>query len=591
MTAVVLLGQGGAGVARALSDALDGARLHGLAGRIEGADVAFEDTARHLRGLFMAGEAIVGVCAAGILIRALAPVLGGKAGEPPVVAVAEDGSVVVPLLGGHRGGNRLAGDIGALLGVAAAVTTAGDLRFRVALDDPPAGWRLANGVDAKPFMAALLAGAGVRLTGDAPWLAGSGLPFDDDGALEIVVTHEATEGGPERLVYHPAVLALGVGCERDAEPGELAALVADTMADAGLAPEAVAGVFSIDLKSDELAVLVLAADLAVPARFFDAAALDAETPRLANPSDVVFAEVGCHGVAEGAALAAAGAGGTLIAGKRKSKRATCAVALAAAPIDAAASGRGRGSLAVIGTGPGGAHWRAPEADARVRAATDLVGYGLYLDLLGDAARHKKRHEFALGEEEARVRHALDLAAMGRDVALVSSGDPGIYAMASLVFELLDRGGRPDWARVDISVTPGISALQACAARAGAPLGHDFCTISLSDLLTPWPVIEGRIEAAGQGDFVIAFYNPVSKRRTTQLARARRILLRHRPADTPVVLGRNLGRETEQLRIVTLDALAPAEVDMLTVVIVGSSETRLTPGGRVYTPRGYGDKVP
>ena len=211
-----------------------------------------------------------------------------------------------------------------------------------------------------------------------------------------------------------------------------------------------------------------------------------------------------------------------------------------------------------------------------------------------------------------MRHALNLAAQGKTVALVSSGDPGIYAMATLVFELLETGRSRNtvnsnetatfvsgedssarWQRIHVEVTPGISALQAASSRIGAPLGHDFCTISLSDLLTPWLTIERRIRAAAEGDFVIAFYNPVSQRRTTQLVQAKEILLKHRPAETPVVLAWNLGRKGEQVKVVSLAKLDPTQIDMLTVVLVGSCQTRRLqlPNGdfRVYTPRGYDQK--
>ena len=160
---------------------------------------------------------------------------------------------------------------------------------------------------------------------------------------------------------------------------------------------------------------------------------------------------------------------------------------------------------------------------------------------GRAAGGQERHECALGEEEKRAAYALDLAAEGKSVVLVSSGDIGIYAMATLVYELLDKAGRKDWERLHVWVTPGISALQACAARIGAPLGHDFCTISLSDLLTPWEAIQQRVKAAAEGDFVIAFYNPRSLRRRDQLPRAMAILADARPADTPVMVAGDLGR--------------------------------------------------
>jgi cobalt-precorrin 5A hydrolase/precorrin-3B C17-methyltransferase len=223
-----------------------------------------------------------------------------------------------------------------------------------------------------------------------------------------------------------------------------------------------------------------------------------------------------------------------------------------------------------------------------------VGYRLYLDLAGRSRPGQTCHDFDLGEEEARVRRALDLAADGRDVALVSSGDPGIYAMASLVFELLDRGEVEAWRRVEIEVVPGISALQVTAARIGAPLGHDFCAISLSDLLTPWETIERRVRAAAEGDFVIAFYNPASKRRRWQLEKAVEILLAHRPAHTPVVLGKNLGREGESVSSLRLGDLSVDQVDMLTLVLVGSSQTRSVARRHgapwVYTPRGYAGKA-
>ena len=591
---ILALTREGHALARRIADALPDAEVHGLKGRAEDAEVTFEKTAEHLRALFQARRPIAGVCAAGVLIRALAPVIEDKRGEPPVIALAEDGSAVVPLLGGHRGANELAQRIAEVLGISPAITTAGELRFGLALDDPPPGWRLGNPQHHKAFAAALLAGAKLRLHGPAPWLAGSRLPLAEEGELVIRVTENAATGSETELVYHPALLCLGLGCERGASPEELVDLARRTLAEAGLAEQAVAAVVSLDLKMDEPAVHAVAAALGVPARFFPAARLEEETSRLANPSEPVFREVGCHGVAEGAALAAAGPEGELLLPKRKSRRATCAIARAPLPLDAGRIGTGRGRLSVVGLGPGDAAWRAPEAEAAIRAASDLVGYELYLDLLGPLARGKARHAYGLGEEEVRVRAALDLAAQGREVALVCSGDPGIYAMAALVFELIERESRPVWRRAEIVVVPGISALQAAAARIGAPLGHDFCAISLSDLLTPWPVIERRLAAAAEGDFVVALYNPVSKRRRRQLTQAVEILRRRRTGETPVVLARNLGRPGEEVTVIRLDELTPGKVDMLTLVLVGSSETRRIERGDggcwVYTPRGYAAKA-
>jgi cobalt-precorrin 5A hydrolase/precorrin-3B C17-methyltransferase len=556
--------------------------------------VSFSDTGAHLRALFAARTPIVGVCAAGILIRALAPVLGDKHAEPPVLAVAVDGSSVVPLLGGHHGANALARDIGKDLGVAPALTTAGELALGVALDDPPAGWKVGNPAAAKSVTAALLAEEPVGLeidAGEAGWL--SGISFVPEATPRIRVTDRAMAADDHELVLHPPVLALGVGCERNAPAEELIALVDGVLAQEALSPKAIACVASIDLKADEAAVHALAAHLGVPARFFAPAELEAEAPRLANPSAVVFAETGCHGVSEGAALAAAGADAALIVPKVKGARTTMALARSPRAIDAAAKGRARGRLFVVGIGPGTPDWRSPQSSAAIEASGDLVGYGLYLDLLGRAAEGKQRHESALGAEEARAARALDLAAEGRTVSLVCSGDPGIYALATLVFELLDRRKRADWNRVEITVVPGISAFQAAAARAGAPVNHDFCTISLSDLLTPWEDIEKRLKAAAAADFVVCFYNPVSQRRRDQLPRARDILLTGRGPDTPVILARQLGRPGETVEVIRLADLDADRVDMLTMVVVGSSETRTFAAGTntwTYTPRGYGKKM-
>lgn len=593
MIALVALSPAGAALGRRLQKALPGAEVHGLAARVGDADVRFERTADHLRALFIAGRPIVGLCAAAVLIRAVAPLLGDKHAEPPVIAVGEDGSVVVPLLGGHHGAHALARTIAAELGAAAAITTAGDLRFGVALDDPPEGWTLANPGDYKGFAADLLAGATVRVEGEADWLRATRLPFADDARHVIAITDRADPGSPTRLVYHPRRLAVGVGAERGASVEEVTGLVRRTLAEAGLAETAVAALVSIDVKADEPAVHAAARALGVPVRFFDAATLQGEAPRLATPSETVFRQVGCLGVAEGAALAAVGPQGELVVAKVKTAGATCAVARAPAPLDAGTIGKARGRLAIIGVGPGQAAWRTPEATDWLTRSDDVVGYRLYNDLIGDLPLRAIRHDFAMRQEEARVSKALDLAAEGRTVSLVCSGDPGIYAVATLAFELLDKAAKPEWARIEVVVVPGLSAFQAAAARIGAPMSHDLCLISLSDLLTPWDTIRRRVEAAAEAGFLIALYNPVSKRRRHQLEDSVAILLKHRPPSTPVVLARQVGRAEEDLRVIQLGQLTSDDADMLTLILIGNAETRVMarPGGGhwVYTPRGYAAK--
>jgi len=255
-------------------------------------------------------------------------------------------------------------------------------------------------------------------------------------------------------------------------------------------------------------------------------------------------------------------------------------------------------LFVIGMGPGDLDLVAPKALAALNASSDMVAYGYYLDLLGDICKGKTHHDLPLGEEIARARLALDLASTGKTTALISSGDIGIYAMATLVFELLDqqlqgKESHPEWLDVEIEVVPGISAMQAGASRVGAMLGHDFCTNSLSDLLTPWETIDKRIQAAGVGDFVVSFYNPVSRKRDWQLNHARDVLLQYRPASTPVMIGRQLTRPDEDITFTTLGQLDAKDVDMFTMVSVGNSESRHIKNGDknwIYTPRGYSKKL-
>ncbi|RME14909.1 MAG: precorrin-3B C(17)-methyltransferase [Alphaproteobacteria bacterium] len=598
---VIALNRAGEATAWRVAEILE-AKVHGREGRVERADAFFANALDHVRTLFAAGVPVIGVCASGILIRAVAPLLADKTTEPPVLSVSDDGAVVIPLLGGHRGANRLAARIAEGLGATAAVTTAGDIALGVALDEPPAGWVLANPENAKAAMSALLGGAAARVVGDeapqATWLA----PLEttaagDAPAIDLICTTERRTVTSPHLLYHPQRFTLGVGCARNCPPQELIDLVERMLQEAGVAPGAIRCIATLDLKADEPAMHALARHLGRPLRLFTAEELERETARSVTPSPVVFAEVGTHGVAENAALAAAGPEAALAHPKQKTAMATAALAQAPGPI-AELRGRARGRVSIVGIGPGQASWRTPEASRMIQEADELVGYGLYLDLLGPLAAGKPRQEFALGEEEARCRYALERAGEGRRVALVSSGDAGIYAMGALVFELVDRsadaGGVSDAARrVEIVSAPGISALQAAAARAGAPLGHDFCAISLSDLLTPREDILRRLRAAAEGDFVIAFYNPVSKRRRTLLAEARDILLAHRPAETPVLLASNLGREGETIRYRMLGELDVDDVDMLTVVLVGSSNSRLVQrgeGARMYTPRGYGRKI-
>ncbi|MGI5284601.1 precorrin-3B C(17)-methyltransferase [Nonomuraea polychroma] len=245
-----------------------------------------------------------------------------------------------------------------------------------------------------------------------------------------------------------------------------------------------------------------------------------------------------------------------------------------------AAAESRGEVVVVGLGPAGRPWLTPEAQEALAAATDLVGYGPYVDRVAPNPR-QHRHRTDNRVEAERARHALELARDGARVAVVSSGDPGVFAMASAVLE-----AAADFPDVPVRVVPGLTAAQAVASRVGAPLGHDYCVLSLSDLLKPWEVVAGRLTAAAEADLVLAIYNPASRSRTWQVAAARDLLLEHRDTTTPVVIGRNVGGEHESVTVTTLGELDPAQVDMRCLLIVGSSTTRVTDRGVVYTPRRY-----
>lgn len=245
-----------------------------------------------------------------------------------------------------------------------------------------------------------------------------------------------------------------------------------------------------------------------------------------------------------------------------------------------------GWLAVVGTGPGNPSWLTPETADIIDQASDLVGYGRYVERVGRA--DQRRHVSDNREELWRAGQALDLAAAGARVAVVSGGDPGIFGMAAAIWEAIEYADHARWRDVNIRIAPGVSAIQAVAARAGAPLGNDFCVISLSDNLKPWALIAQRLEAVGQGDFAVAFYNPISRARPWQLGEAMKILARYRAPTTPVVLGTAIGRVDEALTLADMATFLPAMADMRSLVIVGATTTRVIEAGasgpRVYTPR-------
>ncbi|WP_425929082.1 precorrin-3B C(17)-methyltransferase [Pseudomonas sp. NyZ201] len=555
--AIVVLGKGSLDTARKIQRFYPDALIHGLAGRVEEVDRSYQEFGTTLRQLYQQDTPIIALCAAGIVIRSLASVLLEKGAEPPVLAVAEDGSAVVPLLGGLGGVNVMAREIAAGLGVAAAITTSGELRFGTCLLNPPSGYALADLELGKRFVSDLLAGESVRIEGAAPWLDEARLPQSDAAQLTIHVGCGEREAAANELLIHPRCVLVAVS----AVVPELAAAVRAALHQAKIAEASLACLLANEEEMADAALHAAAAELGVPLRFA-AGASASDLAARALPQLLAPQVIG-----DGLALA-----------------------VAAEPIDPANIGRARGRVAVIGLGPGAAELMAPAVKAELARANHVLGYETYVRMAGPFREDQVLHCTDNREELLRARHAFELAAQGRSVIVVSSGDPGVFAMAAAVLEALEASDDPAWHRVELEMLPGISASLATAAQAGAPLGHDFCVISLSDNLKPWSIIEKRLDLAAQADLAMAFYNPISRSRPWQLGQALDIVRRHRDPATPVVLGRDIARPGQSLKVLTLGELEPEMVDMRTMVLVGSSTTRTfarADGGEwVYTPRWY-----
>ncbi|MYR00725.1 MULTISPECIES: precorrin-3B C(17)-methyltransferase [unclassified Streptomyces] len=517
-----------------------------------------------VRSAFAECGQLVCFLATGATVRLLAPLLAGKAADPGVVCVDEGGRFAVSLVGGHGGGaNELAREVGELLGAEPVVTTATDAVGLAGLDT--LGLPCEGAVAA--VSRALLDGEPVVLDAELPWPLPP-LPVSPRGSYTIRLTDRDVEPGPREVLLRPPSLVVGVGASRGAPVDEVLGLIQETLREAGLSPRSVAELATVDAKSKEPGILGAAGRLGVPVVTYSAEELAAvEVP---NPSAAPLAAVGTPSVAEAAALLG---GGELLVPKRKSDAspamATCAVVRRA----------GRGRLAVVGLGPGARDLLTPRATAELGRASVLVGLDQYVDQIRDLLRPGTRVlESGLGAEEERARTAVEQARLGHAVALIGSGDAGVYAMASpALAEASDD--------IEVIGVPGVTAALAAAAILGAPLGHDHVSISLSDLHTPWEVIERRVRAAAEADLVVTFYNPRSRGRDWQLPKALGILAEHRAPTTPVGVVRNASRPDGSSRVSTLAGLDPASVDMMTVVTVGNTATR-TVAGRMVTPRGY-----
>jgi cobalt-precorrin 5A hydrolase/precorrin-3B C17-methyltransferase len=508
-------------------------------------------------------DEIVCFLAVGATSRLISPLLESKWVDPAVVCVDQASRFAVPLVGGHAAGaNALAASVAEVLGGEAVITTATDAVGLPGLD--ALGWPFEGAIGT--VSRALLDGEKVILEADHTWpipplpvTQGSGT-----GQYRILITDRVLEADAFTVVLRPPSLVVGVGASRGVSAEEVLGLLDGTLGLAGLSAASVSALATVDAKAGERGITEAARLRGWPVVTHPAQRLaEIDVP---SPSDAALAAVGTPSVAEAAALASSD---ELVVAKRKSPMATVAVGRI----------RPRGRLALIGIGPGARDLLTPRAIAELRRASVVVGLDSYLEQIRDLLRPGTRVlASGLGSEEARAGAAVDQAKQGHAVALVGSGDAGVYAMGSPALVLAGDD-------IEVVEVPGITAALAAAALLGAPLGHDHAVISLSDLHTPWEVIERRVRAAAEGDFVVAFYNPRSEGRDWQLGAALAILAEHRPPGTPAGVVRDADRAGEQVMLTTLAELDPATVDMHCLVIVGSTSTR-TVAGRMVTPRGY-----
>lgn len=498
--------------------------------------------------------------ATGAVVRLLAPLLQDKASDPGVVCVDEARRYAVALLGGHGGGaNALARRVADVLGAQPVVTTATDAVGLPGLDT--LGWPVEGAVAA--VSRAMIDGDPVRLSADATWPLPP-LPVDDSGDHVLAVTDRLVGLDPLTAVLRPPSLVLGVGASRGVPPDELEHLVDRALADSGLSAESVCAVGTADAKAAEPGIVELCARRGWPLTTYPSSVLaEVDVP---HPSPHPQAAIGTPSVAEAAALLL---GDDLVVPKTRSAMGTVAVARR----------RPRGRLALVGLGPGARDLLTPRAEQELRRASVWVGLDQYVDQVRDLARPGTRLlETGLGMEEERARTAVREAARGHAVALLGSGDAGVYAMASPALEVAGTD-------IDVVGVPGVTAALAASSLLGAPLGHDHASISLSDLHTPWGAIEARVRAVAEADLVVTFYNPRSRGRDWQLPTAVALLLEHRPASTPVGVVTDASRPGECVELTTLGAFDAAHVTMYACVVVGSSQSTVV-AGRFVTPRGY-----
>ncbi|MEM9452510.1 MAG: precorrin-3B C(17)-methyltransferase [Cyanobacteria bacterium P01_E01_bin.6] len=578
-----------------------------------------------------AHDAIIFVLSTGAVVRLIAPLLRNKETDPAILVMDDHGKHVISLCGGHqRGADKLAQSIALHLNGNAVLTGGSNGLGLPGVDvlGTPFGWTRGrgdwtgvSGAIARQEVVQVIQEAGnqlwqTHLPKPHPFQLGwpntalqktHEQPLDQTPTARLWISpiqrrFAETEGIP-KAQWHPRVLWIGVGCERGTPREVIEYGIQQACQSTHFAEGAIAGLATIDLKADETGLVELCRDREWPLRCFPADLLrKVEVP---TPSSIVNEEVGTPSVAEAAALIAAinpvsafeemcycsfdddsQQATQLQMTKRIFRLEGYPGAVTIAITQATQEYIGRpGRLWLVGTGPGAIHQMTSAAQEAIVQADVIIGYSLYIDLVTPLLRPGQIVErFPITQERQRADRAIHLSDWGLTVAVISSGDAGIYGMAGLVMESLSQlhwnGQMPE-----IEIFPGVSALQAAASRTGTPFMHDFCAISLSDLMTPWEVIEKRLKAAAQADFVVALYNPKSKKRTENIAIARSIFLTHKSPQTPVAIVRSAHRPDEQITISTLEHFLEISIDMLTIILIGNSSTQQYHNWLI-TPRGY-----
>ena len=572
---------------------------------VENAQVYHHSLKTQVNQLWQECGGLIFCLAAGAVVRLIAPLLQDKSQDPAVIVIDGRGRFAISLCSGHQGGaDPLAQLIAHQLEATPVLTGASACLGLPPIDvlGVPFGWRKGEG-NWTGVSKAIPRGKTVQIIQEA----GSSLwqnslprehPFSFDfsestpspsvkGRVWISATKRqfCPTGDIPQVQWHPRVLWVGIGCIRGTSRQLIERGIEEVFRRYHLATQGIAALATIDLKADETGLLDFCRDRQLPLQTFSAHTLSqVEVP---NPSSVVKREVGTPSVAEAAAIRAAegkSPGQTLIVPKQVIKGDGEAVTVAVAQSSLEYTGR-KGQLWLVGTGPGDGQQMTGAAKTGIAQADAIIGYSLYLQLIQPLQRPGQIVEaFPITQERQRAKRAIELAQWGLTVAVVSSGDCGIYGMGGLVLEELQKQGW-DGKVPQVEVFPGVTAAVAAAARVGAPLMQDFCTISLSDLLTPWEVIAKRLEMAAVGDFVTVLYNPRSQQRTQPIILTQQIFLQYRDPHTPVALVHCAYRPDEKVILTTLEKMLQFPIDMLTTVIIGDSSSYYY-GNWLITPRGY-----